>query len=359
MRIFLSCHGASLYGGERVLLALARGFSDRGHEVLLEFPHDGPAVAVARAIAGIRVWISERPRLPRNVREFLAYVLGIPGALRVLVRGIRRERPDVVWVNSLYNPLAALAARWTGTPVVWHLHERNFPGVLGRVYSSLMRMTSDRCVAVSEFVASTVTLSDHRIHVVHNALLERIEPHEPGRERTHFTIGYVGQLERLKRVLDLLEAVATLPDTRLLLVGDGKDRRRTERAITRLRLGDRVRLLGFQPDVRPFLREMDCLVVPSGVEAFGLVAAEAMAAGLPVVAARGGAIPEVLGDAALYYSPGDVAGLAAQIGRLASDARLAASLREQGLRRVERFSLERMIDQAIEIARDVRRSRAC
>lgn len=357
IRLLISSHGASLFGAERVLLALARGFRDRGHEVVLEIPHDGPAVAAANSIGEVGVWVSGRPRLPRNAREFIVYLLGIPYATWTLVRGIRRERPEVVWVNSLFNPLAAIAARLAGARVVWHLHERNLPGAAGRIYSRIIGRFSDLAVVVSEFVAATFDLPEDQMVVVPNALLTEIVPTQLRRRGRSFVVGYVGQLEPRKRVADILEAVDRLPETTAVIVGDGKGRGQVESKVERLDLESRVNLAGFQPDVRPYYERFDCVVISSSNEPFGLVALEAMAAGRPVIAARSGALPEVLGDAALYYRLGDVDELSAQLARIQSDPRLAASLREKGLKRVKLYSYERLIDRTEEIARAVRGSR--
>lgn len=352
VRILLSSHGASLFGAERVLLALADGLAGRGHDVTLEFPIEGPALEVAHRIDGVRVWRSGRPRLPRNVLEFIRYILGVPRAIWHLAGRIRREAYDVVWVNSLFNPLAAIAARFSGATVIWHVHERNFPGIAGWLYSRLIGGLCNVAVAVSEFVAGTLRVPEGKIYIMPNALLQDVmsSPLRTGQGR--YTVGYVGQLEPRKRVMDLLNAIARLPDTCALVVGDGKGRRETERAIERLGLRDRLKLVGFQRDVRPYFPQFDCVVIPSSNEPFGLVALEAMAAGRPVVAAQSGALPEVLGDAALFYALGNIADMAAQIDRLRTDVELAGQLRARGLRRVEAFSFGRLIDHAERIIRE-------
>ena len=83
-------------------------------------------------------------------------------------------------------------------------------------------------------------------------------------------------------------------------------------------------------------------VVPSIYEGFGLPAVEAMACGVPLVSTSGGALAEVVSDAALVVSPGDSDALAQQIRRLFDDQSLRAEYAARGLERVERhFSWER------------------
>ena len=87
-------------------------------------------------------------------------------------------------------------------------------------------------------------------------------------------------------------------------------------------LSDRVRHLGYvsDDDRRALYRDAAALVVPSFHEGFGLTALEAMAAGVPVVAANRGSLPELVGDAALLVDPADTAALSAAIVRAVTDA---------------------------------------
>lgn len=104
-----------------------------------------------------------------------------------------------------------------------------------------------------------------------------------------------------------------------------------------------ARLLGRVSDaeLRALYGHALCLVFPSRYEGFGLPPLEAMTCGCPVVAARAGAVPEVCGDAALWFDPAAPATLAAALARLATEDGLAASLRAAGLARAAQFTWER------------------
>ena len=82
-------------------------------------------------------------------------------------------------------------------------------------------------------------------------------------------------------------------------------------------------------------------VYPSRYEGFGLPLLEAMACGAPVLAARAGAIPEVVGDAGILVDPDDETEMASGIGRLMSDPDLASRLRETGRRRAMDYTWNR------------------
>jgi glycosyltransferase involved in cell wall biosynthesis len=281
-----------------------------------------------------------RRRLPRTIGEGIAYFLGAPGDVWAIRQLVREVEPDVTWVNSMYNPWAAMGARMAGAPTVWHLHERSMRGPAGWLMAMIAGWTADRAVVVSEFVAGTFRKFPwlrERIEVLHNPLLH--EPAPPLEAPSGpFTVGYVGQLEPRKRVTDLVRAIALLSqDVRGVLVGDGKGRETVESAIRRGGVAERVEMTGYREDVPEQMRRFHCLAMPSLEEPFGLAVVEAMARGLPVIAARSGALPEVLGDAALFHEPENPADLAREIERLRGDAELRARLAARGLERAASF----------------------
>lgn len=108
---------------------------------------------------------------------------------------------------------------------------------------------------------------------------------------------------------------------RLLLLGGGPGLL----PLRPLLKGRDVRVLGFRRDVGPILAQADLLLLTARTESFGLAALEAMAAGVPVVAARVGGLPEVVGDGGMLFHPGRSADAAGRIlGLLASAARRRA-----------------------------------
>ncbi len=159
--------------------------------------------------------------------------------------------------------------------------------------------------------------------------------------RRRAVVGYVGRLAAHKGVGVLLDAVAADDSLELHVAGAGPQgeelRARAEP------LGDRVRFVGTLADaaLADFYRSLDVLAVPSRetdgwVEQFGRVAVEAMACGVPVVATRTGALPDVVADAGLLVPADDAEALRAALVRVTSDAGLAKSLRAAGLGRAAR-----------------------
>ena len=126
---------------------------------------------------------------------------------------------------------------------------------------------------------------------------------------------FVGQLIRGKGVQLLLRAMARMRTRRTLdVVGAGNLEGRLRALAEKLGLADRVRFRGFQADPQAWMRAAACVVVPSfWQEPYGLVAAEAVALGRPVVAFAIGGLPEACGGKATLVPPGDVAALAAAL----------------------------------------------
>jgi len=167
----------------------------------------------------------------------------------------------------------------------------------------------------------------------------------PGAHEGRFRLGYVGRLETYKGVDVLVDAVATLASVDLDIIGDGPERAALEARITALGVADRVSLNGFRPadELGPVYARFDALAVPSldtpgWIEQFGRVAAEAMAAGVPVIASRSGSLTEVVGDAGLLVPPGDPAAIAAAIVTLAADIDERVRLGCRARVRAERWS---------------------
>lgn len=90
----------------------------------------------------------------------------------------------------------------------------------------------------------------------------------------------------------------------------------------------------------------------SVAEGFGLPGLEAMAAGVPVLAARATSLPEVYGDAALYVDPTDTQAIATGLARIASDEPLRTDLIQKGQERLGQFSWRRMAEQTLEVYRE-------
>jgi len=179
------------------------------------------------------------------------------------------------------------------------------------------------------------------------------------------TVLFVGRLRTRKAVAVLLQAFARVaeaePAARLVVLGDGEQRRALESQHRGLGLGERVSLAGAVPrsEIADWLGRADVFCLPSTYEGFPLAILEAMAAGLPVVATRVAGVPEAVEDGAsgLLVEPEDAAGLAAALLALIRDPARRRALGERGRAVLaERFAIGDVCRRYVELFERVARS---
>lgn len=171
---------------------------------------------------------------------------------------------------------------------------------------------------------------------------------------------FVGNLEPKKNIERIIEAFHVLKRDRGIehkLVIAGKKGWKYSGifdAVDKLQLSGDVRFLGYVPreDLPPLYNTADVFVFPSLYEGFGIPPLEAMACGTPVVTSNVSALPEVVGDAAIFVDPGNVGEIAEGIFRVISDGDLRKGLAAKGLKRAKLYSWEKVIDKTRKIYKD-------
>ena len=199
---------------------------------------------------------------------------------------------------------------------------RSWKAALGRVFSQSRRIAAmsrfKKIVVISEFMKSRLVANEIPAEkivveppVIRTVVAGKTIPHSPF-PVTPVDLLYVGQLIRGKGVHLLLEAMAKMKSPRTLdIVGTGNMEGELKLLAERLGLKGRVRFNGFQDSPQEWMRRAACVVVPSfWQEPYGLVAAEAVALGRPVVAFAIGGLPEACQGKATLVPPGDIDALA-------------------------------------------------
>ncbi|QWF84375.1 glycosyltransferase family 4 protein [Amycolatopsis sp. CA-230715] len=188
-------------------------------------------------------------------------------------------------------------------------------------------------------IAARMAVPPDRIRVVPISADTRVfrpgsAPRTPGR-----IVTVASADEPLKGLAHLLDAMPAVGTAKLIVVGKPKEA--TARKVAAL--GDAVEFRSGLSDAElaDLVSSAEIACVPSMFEGFSLPAAEAMACGTPVVASSGGALPEVVGDAAELVPPADPAALAAALRKLLRDPARRAELSEAGIRRAAEFSWRR------------------
>jgi glycosyltransferase involved in cell wall biosynthesis len=304
-------------------------------------------LAAAQVASGHRVTIigGDRPRVEAVAGHAVRVLPG--GTIRAAMRSLRRlpVRPDVVNVHMSAAEVAVALAWWLRGVAVVSTRHIAFPRGARRLTRPVVRLGARRVdmqLAVSQFVA------DH-IDGASTVALSGVQP-ERGPIDAAARQKVVLVAQRLEREKDTDVALRAFAQSglatrgwRLSIAGDGVLREELEALAVDLGLGDAVEFLGYRKDVWDLMRSSSVLLAPDTDEAFGLSVVEAMARGLPIVAAGSGAHLETVGSVvgAALFRPGDAEDAARLLRQLAGspEEREAYGARLQAVQRA-RFTVE-------------------
>jgi glycosyltransferase involved in cell wall biosynthesis len=368
MRVLMVAHAFPRWDGDfagAFILRLGQALVERGHVVRVVAPADR-GDAGPDSVGGVAV---RRVRYASPERETLAYrgtmhaasarspaaALAFAGLLRAFLVAVEEAcaggRADVVhahwWVPG--GVAAALARRW-GRPLVVTLHgtdvalARSVPGA--RYLFRALARSAAQVTAVSSVLARQAAEASGLLQesITVSPMPLSLQPHRPALGRSGMV--FVGRLTRQKRVGLLLDALNLLAargfPMDLTIVGDGPERAALEGRASLPDLSGRVRFTGEVPpeEVPGHLSHARVLVLPSVDEGLGLVIAEALVSGVPVVGARSGGIPDLVTApySGLLVPPDDAAALADAIAAVVTDERYLDGARRAGLALAERLA---------------------
>ena len=255
------------------------------------------------------------------------------GAIWAQRRAIAAARPDVVQINlpvpfaESYTVLAALTVPRARVVVVEHL-PMAIPSPGTRL---LKRLTAPRLaahIAVGGRAAREVEhlcgLRSGSIHSIPNGVPIPRQDDVRRPPNADFVVGAVGRFHSQKAFDVLIRAVAQLPGTHLVLVGDGEERIALESLAAELGMSDRVTLTGWTEAASACLESFDVVAIPSRYEGLPLVLLEAMLSGCAIVATGVGSILDALqdGETGLVVPVDNADALANALRRLRNDSAL-------------------------------------
>jgi glycosyltransferase involved in cell wall biosynthesis len=312
----------------------------------------------------------------------------LPECMELIDRPIGQRSSWALWQRGSWPPIE----RWTGPVDVVHgtnsvvpparggaalvtvhdLTPLRYPELCDHLtvrYPALLRAALRRGAhvhTVSRFVGEEVQeafgLPAERVHVVPNGAAPRppgdaaAGRRAAGAERYVLAIGTVEPRKGYDLLVRAFDQLAErVPDVGLVIVGrTGWRTEAFDAAMAAARSGGRIRRLGYAPDtgVADLLAGASVLAFPSAYEGFGLPPLEAMLAGVPVVAAPAGAVPEVVGDAALVVDR-EADAWAAALEQILTDDALAACLAAAGPPRAAAFTWERTAADLAEVYRSL------
>lgn len=161
---------------------------------------------------------------------------------------------------------------------------------------------------------------------------------------------HLSNFRKVKRVDDVIKVFAKVFEqmpAKLLLIGDGPERRNAEQTCRELGLCDHIRFLGKQDAVEELLAVSDLMILPSGNESFGLAALEAMACEVPVISSNAGGLPEVNihGETGFLSDIGDVDSMAKNALYILKDEETLTAFRKRALARAKLFDIDQIVPQ--------------
>jgi glycosyltransferase involved in cell wall biosynthesis len=343
-------------GGQSQAWLTLRGLCERGHDAELLAAQDSP---LAKRVMETGSTTHQVPRL--GLRAWAA---------RAMRQIIAKNRFDLVHLNEPH----ALTAAWLAGA-----HKR-LPLLLSRRIGFPLRqnlVSQTRFRIVKRFIANSQDVADslinsgiaaERISIVNEGvdipslptseMRNRARQHW-GVQENEFLFGCVSVFVPEKGQRHLIEALPTVralhPEARLLLAGDGACRAKLETLTRQLGQTDAVYFPGFVNNVEQVYVALDAFVFPSEFEGLGTALQTAMAAGLPSISTKRGALAEVVDDkrTALVAEPNGKEFAAAML-RLIDDETLRKKLSGEGRREIERrFSAERMVENTIRVYEEV------
>ncbi|MGH9468590.1 MAG: N-acetyl-alpha-D-glucosaminyl L-malate synthase BshA [Terriglobales bacterium] len=354
MRIGITCYPT--YGGSGIVATeLGMELALRGHEVHfithanpIRLDPDTPRVHYHE------VEVSNYPLF-----QYPPYALALASRMAEVAACYKLDLLHVHY--AIPHTIAALLAQQMTAPrrrlpVITTLHGTDITLVgADQSYFPITRFSiaqSDGVTAISEYLrrrTEEVFGVSQPILVIPNFVnSERYRP-APDQRRARPTLLHVSNFRPVKRALDcirILQEVRRSMDAELLMAGDGPDRGPAEMLALDLGVGDCVTFLGKQDHIERLIPQTHVLLLPSELESFGLAALEAMACGVPPVAAKTGGLTEVITSGVDgYLEPvGDIAAHAARVVALLQDPALYQSMAQAARHTaVSRFDARRVI----------------
>lgn len=338
MRILHLDSGRDWRGGQQQLLYLLAFLGESGHA--------NATVCRAGSPLHDRLLHEGIPTYP-----WLAPGEGPARSISRLEKAAAAFQPEIIHCHDARGILAGL---WVGRRrrkiVVAH-RRVDFP--VGWLAARLKYRPLDAVIAVSQRIKDILSargLDTGKTFVIHDGIdLGRFVPAaKPGRIRARlgipadaFHVGSAGSLVDHKGHIYLLEAAARLarafPGLYFSIAGEGPLRRRLQERIADLGIGERFKLPGFIDDMPAYFHALDAYAHPAKLEGMGSAIIEAMACGLPVVAAASGGIPEIVQGYGLLIPSQDPEALAGGLETLLRSPQERADLAARSLERAREF----------------------
>ena len=375
-------HSVSLGGAERSLLELVQELSSQYQTLCTVIvPAEGDLekelqkAGALTKVAPLGWWCDLEKNKTDEVKANLTYTGHWWGENIVLLRDLN---PDVILTNTLVTPWGAICALILGKPHIWMVNEfgaldhgllffLGFENSLDFICKSSTRIIT-RSKAIQKELFPNMTFP--QVETIYwNIALPQKEPktnnYSSFNNSEAFHLILSGSITKAKGQEDAIRAVIELilhrqRQVELLMPGYNTEpayKARMEELINSAGIGSHARILPFEQNLIPLIKQADAVLVCSRMEGLGRTCIESMLMKKPVIGTNSGGILELIedGNTGLLYPPGDYLKLADQIEKLMNDAELRERLAVQGQRfALETFSVEKYGGHFNQIIRELR-----
>lgn len=306
MKIICCSHSSWLGGAELALVELLKSLRQRGDVSVTVPVLDGPLVAKMHDIGIEQIsahsWPLWMMQDTFTLKRSIKCIIRIWKAVNECLRFMKAARPDMVVINTVSSPVPLIACKLLHIPSVVFIHENGGFGVYRFLFGEkctfkLLGKLASKLVCNSKYTYSIYSQYIHssKLSVIYQPI--NITP-IPRREHEGFVVGSVGITSTQKNFQLLIDALRTILDAQLKIVGFNNNEHGAylrEYAI-RIGVGDRVEWIGLTDDMPDFYSRIDVLVACGKHEALGRSVVEAMKCRVPVIAMRDGGYVELIGE---------------------------------------------------------------
>ncbi|MEX2591931.1 MAG: glycosyltransferase family 4 protein [Anditalea sp.] len=349
---------------EQTRLTLFRGLDKEKYEHKVVCTWAGGPMAKAIESEGVEITQVGSFKHPFEMKKHLKVLQVIRKFRPHIIHGGVFEGMTMATFGGLFGRVPSVILEETSDPQN-RSRKANF---LLKIYSRFADKVQAISPEVGQYLAEITKISQKKIEVITNGVPLPIisddvkilaAKKQYGIRKEDFVVGFVGRLfNDQKRVSDLVEAVSMLeiPNIRLLIVGEGKDKDFLLDLIKEFRLIDKIHFVGYQSDPHLFYDLMDVLCVPSSREGFGLVAVEGMLHRLPIIATKVGGLQKVVAhnETGFIISFGSPREISEKINLLYFSPTLRKAMGDMGYQRaLKEFSSERYVREVEQMYQNV------
>ena len=392
--IYFATDNYALSGAFICLVRLAQEMKSRGVKVKVVLPTEGDGTKLL-ADAGIPYVLIKSYNWDITIGAGLKVKAKIPVKYLLNLRAesqirelLKKEKPDIVHINSTYSYVGAVSAYKLGIPVVWHIREffeedqNNQMWNREKGYAIMRKADAILPVSKALFEKYRKIFQEDKLHVINDGVVEK-RFYEPARkifQNDEIRLVCVGGLYHYKGQTTLIEALAEFIESNcskedtdkkystlskadednrekktsitLSLVGEGTEELTLKNLAKERGISELVRFEGYSSEPEKFYKEADISFMTSKSEAFGLVTVEAMLSGALVIGADCAGTKDIIEDrkTGLLYEPGNYKSLADAIEYALNNRAEMQQIADRGRQRaVENFTTKVNADHVKEI----------